>query len=114
MISARLPWAQAGMRWPHSACEGTTTCGGSSQQRQRPRSAIQLKIGMFSNQLIRCPQRVQRDGGRTTDISCGHRTMQTLRNEPTMAPRRNAADNQTEEGVTGGGRAGGCRRLPPR
>ena len=45
---------------------------------------------MFSNAAIGRSQRGQRERGEITDRSCGHRAMQTLRNEPTHAPMTNA------------------------
>ena len=63
---------------------------GSSQQRQRARSTIQLSSGMFSNHASWCPQCGQRERGRMTLRSRGQRAMQTLRNEPTQSPKTNA------------------------
>jgi hypothetical protein len=63
---------------------------GSSQQRQRPRSATQLRIGMFSNHASWLPQLGQRDRGLTTDRSRGQRWTHTLRKEPAHAPTMKA------------------------
>jgi hypothetical protein len=43
----------------------------SSQQRQRPRKAIQLNIGTFSNHASWLPQLGHRDRGRNTERSAG-------------------------------------------
>jgi len=61
------------------------------QLRHRPRNATQLTIGMLSYHAIPTPHPGQRERGRTTDAPCGHRTMHTLRNEPTTAPSTKAS-----------------------
>ena len=62
----------------------------SSQQRQRPRNATQLRMGTFSNQASWFPHCGQRERGRNTERSAGQRTMQTFRNEPKQAPTMKA------------------------
>jgi IS1 family transposase len=70
----------------------------SSQHRQRPRSAIQLRIGMFSNHWSWLAHCVQRDRGRMIERSIGQRTMQTLRNDPKHAPTMNATNWEYADG----------------
>src|SRR5690242_9776461 len=82
----------------------------SSQQRQRPRNATQLRIGTFSNHASWFPQLGQRDRGRRMERSAGHRTMQTLRNDPMHAPMMNAytwAIRELLKVFTGEARKGG-------
>jgi hypothetical protein len=61
----------------------------------RALSAIQLNTGMFSYQAIGRSQLGQRDRGATTDCPAGQREMQTFKNDPHSAPKRNANARMT-------------------
>src|SRR5690606_2656807 len=64
----------------------------SLHPRQRPRSRSQPTIGTFSCHAIGASQRGQRDGGDTTESSCGQRDTHTFRKEPTQAPVSSASE----------------------
>src|SRR5581483_439514 len=61
---------------------------GRRQVRHRARRMSHDTTGMLSYQASALPQPGQRERGRTTDSSAGQRRMQTLRNEPMLAPTK--------------------------
>ena len=63
------------------------------QQRARPRSTNQLRIGILSCHLIGAPQ-AQCEPGVTTDWPAGMRWMQTLRKLPMQAPSKNTTSGK--------------------
>src|ERR1041385_6149194 len=60
---------------------------GSPQRRHRPFRSSQETTGMLSRQAIGCLQRGQVEGGFTSDMSTGSRTMHTFRKLPRQSPR---------------------------
>src|SRR5688572_11570944 len=73
----------------------------------------QLTIGMLSIAVIGRSHRGHRERGDTTERSCGHRVMHTLRNDPTHAPIANARSS-TGHSITVSARTGEAPRQPPR
>src|SRR5437763_12517158 len=60
---------------------------GSPQRRQRPFKSSHETTGMLSRQAMGCLQRGQVEGGFTSDMSTGSRTMHTFRKLPRQSPR---------------------------
>ena len=95
-----------------ASTRGYCTLMGEWQCRQRPRSISQPSTGMLSCQAMALPQPGQRERGRMTDSSLGHRATQTLRNDPKTAPKAantGAYQANQEIELTGGVRAGAVR-----
>jgi hypothetical protein len=72
---------------------------GRRHPRQRPRSAIQLRIGRFSYHVIDRSQRGQRERGRMTERLRGQRDMQTFKKDPTAAPVKNTKASNKPGGI---------------
>src|SRR4029077_16884686 len=67
---------------------------GSPQRRQRPFKSSHETTGMLSRQAMGCLQRGQVDGGLTSDMSAGRRTMHTFKKRPTQSPMSAAATSR--------------------
>src|SRR6266550_2738860 len=64
---------------------------GSPQRRQRPFNNSHETTGMLSRHAMGCLQRGHVDGGLTSDMSAGSRTMHTFKKLPRQSPRIAAA-----------------------